>query len=48
MRRSLTAILWGTFTLRFSTGLTGAMLLYYLAQLPHYGGAAVSSSVVSA
>ena len=47
MRRSLTAILWGTFTLRFSTGLTGAMLLYYLAQLPHYGGAAVSSSVAA-
>ena len=45
MRHSLTAVLWGTFTLRFSTGLTGAMLLYYLAQLPEFGGAAVSSSI---
>jgi MFS family permease len=47
MRRSLTAVLWGTFTLRFSTGLTGAMLLYYLAQLPEFGGPAVSSSVAA-
>ncbi len=28
----------GTFTLRFSTGLTGAMLGSYLAKLPEYGG----------
>ena len=44
-RRSLTAVLAGTFTLRFSTGLTGAMLLYYLAQLPAFGGPEVSASV---
>jgi MFS family permease len=33
MNRSLWAVLFGTFTLRFSTGLTGAMLIYYLADL---------------
>ena len=43
--RSLNAVLIGTFTLRFSTGLTGAMLLYYLAELPTYGGPAVSASI---
>ncbi|HEX7225067.1 MAG TPA: hypothetical protein VF367_05770, partial [Candidatus Limnocylindria bacterium] len=45
MRRSLVAVLAGTFTLRFSTGLTGAMLLYYLAKLPEFGGPQVSASV---
>ena len=33
MNRSLWAVLVGTFTLRFSTGLTGLMLAYYLAEL---------------
>ena len=33
MGRSLNAVLLGTFTLRFSTGLTGALLAYYLADL---------------
>jgi MFS family permease len=33
MNRSLWAVLFGTFTLRFSTGLTGALLIYYLAKL---------------
>ena len=45
MQRSINAVLLGTFTLRFSTGLTGAMLLYYLAQLPDFGGPQVSGSV---
>ena len=45
MRRSITAVLFGTFTLRFSTGLTGAMLAFYLAKLPEFGGPAVSSTV---
>jgi MFS family permease len=45
MQRSINAVLLGTFTLRFSTGLTGAMLLYYLAQLPEFGGPRVSGSV---
>jgi MFS family permease len=33
MGRSLDGVLLGTFTLRFSTGLTGAMLQFYLADL---------------
>jgi MFS family permease len=38
MDRSLWAVLVGTFTLRFSTGLTGAMLAFYLADLAvHHG-----------
>jgi MFS family permease len=44
MRRSLNAVLIGTFTLRFSTGLTGALLVYYLAELEAFGaGAEVSA-----
>ena len=43
--RSINAVLFGTFTLRFSTGLTGAMLLYYLAELPAFGGVEVSGTV---
>src|SRR6185295_1827247 len=42
MRRSLWAVILGTFTLRFSTGLTGALLSYYLAKLPQHGGEEVS------
>jgi MFS family permease len=45
MRGPIGAVLLGTFTLRFSTGLTGAMLLYYLARLPDFGGPEVSSTV---
>ena len=45
MQRSINAVLLGTFTLRFSTGLTGAMLLYYLARLPDFGGPTVTSTV---
>jgi MFS family permease len=33
VERSLVAVVGGTFTLRFSTGLTGGLLLYYLASL---------------
>ncbi len=40
------AVLVGTFTLRFSTGLTGAMLIYYLADLPRHGGSPVDPAVV--
>jgi len=36
MERSLWSVLIGTFTLRFSTGLTGAMLATYLAKLPEF------------
>ena len=46
MNRSLVAVLVGTFTLRFSTGLTGGLLVYYLADLPQHGGAVVSAWVV--
>ena len=42
MDRSLVAVLFGTFTLRFSTSLTGTMLIYYLAELPKHGGEEVS------
>jgi MFS family permease len=41
VKRSITAVLFGTFTLRFSTGLTGALLIYYLADLEHHGGSHV-------
>ena len=40
------AVMAGTFTLRFSTGLTGAMLGVYLAKLPEHGGAAVSPATL--
>ena len=43
MDRSLWAVLAGTFTLRFSTGLTGAMLGVYLADLPEHGGPEVDA-----
>ncbi len=46
MERSLWAVVVGTFTLRFSTGLTGAMLVYYLADLPAYGGQEVDAVVL--
>lgn len=41
MTRSLVAVLVGTFSLRFSTGLTGALLTYYLAELHRHGGTPV-------
>lgn len=40
---SIAAVLLGNFTLRFSTGLTGTLLLYYLADLPTFGGPEVSA-----
>ena len=43
MRRSLNAVLLGTFTLRFSTGLTGALLVYYLAELQGFGADRVTA-----
>ena len=46
MERSLVAVLAGTFTLRFSTGLTGAMLGLYLANLPKHGGPPVDATIV--
>ena len=38
MTRSMRAVLLGTFTLRFSTGLTGGLLVFYLARLHELGG----------
>ena len=46
MHRSISAVIVGTFTLRFSTGLTGTLLVYYLADLPEHGGEVVSPLVV--
>src|ERR1700704_6697238 len=46
MQRSLRAVLFGTFTLRFSTGLTGSMLAFYLAPLHEHGGPEVDGAVV--
>ena len=40
---SLRAVIVGTFTLRFSTGLTGTMLAFYLAELHRYGGPEVGA-----
>jgi MFS family permease len=46
MERSLRAVLAGTFVLRFSTGLTGSMLAFYLVHLPDHGGSSVDGFVV--
>jgi len=43
VNRSIVAVLMGTFSLRFSTGLTGGLLVYYLNDLPKHGGPQVSS-----
>ncbi len=48
MDRSLRAVLFGTFTLRFSTGLTGAMLAFYLADLADAGTGGIDGKVVGA
>ncbi len=41
MVRPVLAVILGTFTLRLATGVTGAMLIYYYAAMPRYGGATV-------
>ena len=43
MSRSINAVLFGTFTLRFSTGLTGGLLAFYLGNLPDHGGPEVTA-----
>jgi MFS family permease len=43
MGRSIFNVLFGTFTLRFSTALTGGLLAYYLGNLPEHGGVEVSA-----
>ncbi|CAN5820112.1 hypothetical protein BH24CHL5_BH24CHL5_07650 [soil metagenome] len=46
MDRSIRNVLFGTFTLRFSTGLTGGMLVYFIADFQKLGGTEVSAFVV--
>ncbi len=46
--RSLLAVLFGTFTLRLSTGLTGALLVYYLADFEKFGGGRVDPLLLGA
>ena len=44
MERSIRAVILGTFTLRFSSGLTGALLVFYLARLhTAHGGPEVNA-----
>ena len=43
---SIRNVLFGTFTLRFSTGLTGGLLAFYLANLTDHGGQAVTAEMV--
>ncbi len=43
LHRSISAVLAGTFTLRFSTGLTGGLLVYYIAKMPTHGGPEISA-----
>src|SRR4051794_28418714 len=47
MDRSLKAVLIGTFTLRFSTGLTGAMLQLYLSHFTDFHPDAVAVSALT-
>jgi len=46
VNRSIRSVLLGTFSLRFSTGLTGGLLVYYLDDLPQFGGLQVDSTTV--
>src|SRR4029453_17970572 len=43
MARPVLAVIFGTFTLRLATGITGAMLIYYYADFPAYGGQPVDA-----
>ena len=45
-RRSMTAVLLGTFTLRLSTGLTGALLTYHLAHFERVGGVRIDPAMI--
>ena len=45
MASSIRNVLFGTFTLRFSTGLTGGLLAFYLGHLPEHGGENVTPEV---
>ena len=43
MARPILAVIFGTFTLRLATGITGSMLVYYFADFPAHGGEAVTA-----
>src|SRR5215217_2084286 len=43
MARPILAVIFGTFTLRLATGITGSMLIYYYAAFPSYGGQPVTA-----
>lgn len=47
MGPSIRNVLFGTFTLRFSTGLTGGLLAFYLGNLPEHGGPEVTAIAFS-
>lgn len=47
MERSIWAVTLATFTLRFATGLTGALLVFFLADLPAHGGPEVGPFVIA-
>ena len=47
MERSIWAVTVATFTLRFATGLTGALLIFFLADLPNEGGPEVGPLAVA-
>ena len=46
MERSVRAVTVATFVLRFATGLTGALLIFFLADFAEYGGPEVGPFVV--
>jgi MFS family permease len=46
MERSIRAVTVATFVLRFATGLTGALLIFFLADLPAYGGSEVGPYLI--
>ena len=47
MAASIRNVLFGSFTLRFSTGLTGGLLAFYLGNLHHHGGPEVTAIAFS-
>jgi len=46
MERSIRAVTAATFVLRFATGLTGALLIFFLAELPDFGGPQVGPLLI--
>ena len=47
MKRPIWAVTAATFTLRFATGFTGALLIFFLADLPAQGGAEVGPLTIA-